>query len=93
MRIQNSQAKQQLINRLRRIEGQLRGIETMINEERDCQEILQQLIAARSALQSANLFFFETYASDCLLGTQENLGYQEREQLLNHLMTILNKAS
>lgn len=92
MKLQNPQAKQQLISRLRRIEGQVRGIETMINEERDCQEIFQQLTAVRSALQGANLFFLEAYASDCLLGTDETMGREERAQLIKNLMAILNKA-
>ncbi|MEJ5203284.1 MAG: metal-sensitive transcriptional regulator [Anaerolineales bacterium] len=92
MKLQNPQAKQQLISRLRRIEGQMRGIETMLSEERDCQEILQQLTAVRSALQSANLFFLQAYASDCLLNAQENIGREEREQLIKNLMEILNKA-
>jgi|YNPMSStandDraft_1061717.scaffolds.fasta_scaffold14866_4 DNA-binding FrmR family transcriptional regulator len=92
MKLQNPQVKQQLISRLRRIEGQMRGVATMISEDRDCQEIFQQLTAIRSAIQSANLFFLQAYASDCLLNAQENLRQEERERLIKNLMAILNKA-
>lgn len=92
MKLQNPQIKQQLISRLRRIAGQMRGIETMISEERDCQEILQQFTAVRSALQSANLFFLQAYASDCLLNAQGNIEQEERELLIKNLMEILNKV-
>ena len=57
MKLQDPNAKQGLIRRLRRIEGQLRGVQTMVDEERDCQEILQQLSAIRSAVQGASLAF------------------------------------
>ena len=39
--------------RLRRIEGQIRGLQRMIDEERDCADIVQQLSAARAALDRA----------------------------------------
>ena len=46
MKIQNEKTKQQLMSRLRRIEGQVRGVQNMLNEERECREILQQLALA-----------------------------------------------
>lgn len=49
--------KAALIARLKRVEGQLRGIQTMMSEEEDCERVAQQLSAARSALDRA---FFET---------------------------------
>ena len=47
--------RQNLNIRLKRIEGQTRGIQAMLDENRDCREILQQMAAIRSALSSACL--------------------------------------
>lgn len=92
MKLQDPNAKQSLIRRLRRIEGQLRGVQAMVDEERDCQEILQQLSAIRSAVQGASLAFLEQYVSSCLL---ENTAGDEREQRANlsrELVALLGKA-
>lgn len=55
----STEAKQALIARLRRIEGQLRGIQSMIDREEGCEQVLQQMAAARKALERA---FFATVA-------------------------------
>jgi len=89
MNLQNPQAKQALIQRLRRIEGQLRGIQGMIEEERDCQQILQQLSAARAAVQSANTAFLEQYVSGCLLAEDSP---RTREELARELAGLIGKA-
>jgi CsoR family transcriptional regulator, copper-sensing transcriptional repressor len=52
-------ARRQLVVRLRRIEGQLRGVQRMIEDGNDCEPVAQQLAAARKALDKA---FFELMA-------------------------------
>jgi DNA-binding FrmR family transcriptional regulator len=56
-----------LQKRLRRIEGQVRGVQRMLGEERDCREIVQQLNAIDAAVRNAAHFFLRAYARDCLL--------------------------
>jgi DNA-binding FrmR family transcriptional regulator len=51
--------KKELVLRLRRVEGQLRGIQAMIDEGSDCEKVTQQLSAARRALDKA---FFQVLA-------------------------------
>ncbi len=58
-------AEQQLIRRLRRLEGQVRGVERMIREGRDCQEVLEQLAALRAAAHQAFLFAARAYIRAC----------------------------
>jgi DNA-binding FrmR family transcriptional regulator len=53
------QHKTSLISRLRRIEGQLRGIQAMVEREEDCESVARQLAAARAALDRS---FFEMVA-------------------------------
>lgn len=49
------EVKRSLINRLRRIEGQARGIQRMVEEERDCMEVLSQLVAMREAINRVGM--------------------------------------
>jgi DNA-binding FrmR family transcriptional regulator len=57
--------------RLRRIEGQVRGLQKMIEERRDCAEIVQQLTAARSALDRVGSIMITCGLRECL--AQANL--------------------
>jgi DNA-binding FrmR family transcriptional regulator len=67
MKIQNLETKENLIRRLKRIEGQVRGVQAMLAEERDCREIMQQLTAIHSAVQSTSRIFLQDFATNCLL--------------------------
>ena len=51
----SAESKRALIARLRRIEGQLRGIQSMVDREEGCEQVLQQMAAARKALERAFL--------------------------------------
>lgn len=55
---------QSIYNRLRRIEGQIRGIEDMIDKERPTEEIFIQLVAAKSSLASTLSAFIESLLSE-----------------------------
>ncbi|MDV6374651.1 metal-sensitive transcriptional regulator [Deinococcus sp. ZS9-10] len=54
-----------ILKRLRRAEGQVRGLQRMIEEGRDCHDILIQLSGVRSALDAAGEQMLEQYASGC----------------------------
>jgi DNA-binding FrmR family transcriptional regulator len=55
-----------MIRRLRRIEGQARGVQKMVEEDRDCADILLQLTAINQAIRSASRVLAEQYAVECL---------------------------
>jgi DNA-binding FrmR family transcriptional regulator len=61
--------KSELIKRLKRIEGQTRGVQKMVDEERGCTEILHQLTAINEAVRSVSLLLAEQYALECLQST------------------------
>ena len=90
-RLQEEGVKKSLINRLKRIEGQVRGVQSMIDDERECREILQQLTAVRSALRSTTTAVLHEYATDCLLNI-EGKEQGQREELLEDLVSMLGKA-
>ena len=56
-----------LLNRLRRIEGQIRGIHRMVSEDRMCEDVLTQLMAARSSLDQVGLLIMDHHIEHCLL--------------------------
>lgn len=61
--------KENLDKRLKRVEGQVKGIRRMIEEGKNCQEILTQVAAARSALKMVGNLVLNHYASECLCNT------------------------
>ena len=91
MKIENQHTKGNLIKRLRRIEGQLRGVQAMLEEERDCREIMQQLSAISAAVKSTSRVFFEDYASLCLADMERNQA-EENQALLREMVALLDKT-
>lgn len=66
-----------IIRRLRRIEGQIKGIQKMVEEEKFCGDILTQVSAARSALNSAGGLILENYMKTCLKGYLKGVSSEE----------------
>jgi DNA-binding FrmR family transcriptional regulator len=91
MKVQAPATKEELQKRLRRIEGQVRGVQKMLDEDRDCHEIIQQLSAIRSAVQGASLMFMKQYASDCLMSA-DGSDKATRTLLVDDLIGLLGKA-
>ena len=84
----SQEAKTDLGKRLRRLEGQVRGVQKMLDEDRDCQEIVQQLAAVRSAAHQASLILVRSYAAECLLDTSRG----SAQQAINELVDVLTKV-
>jgi len=61
----NPQTRERVLNRLKRLEGQVRGLQKMLEEDRDCREILTLLSGVRSALEVTGDLIFETYLEKC----------------------------
>ena len=78
-----------LLVRLRRIEGQVRGVQRMLEDDRDCQDILQQMSAVRSALQNATVIFARRYALQCI---NERGSEVTDEQLVDQMVAVLTKV-
>lgn len=91
--IKDSRSKENIKHRLSRIEGQLRGVQKMIDTDRDCREILQQLIAIRAGVQSASLSFMQDVARDCLLNAKDQADPEAQRALMNDLIQMLGKVS
>jgi CsoR family transcriptional regulator, copper-sensing transcriptional repressor len=99
MKIENQEAKEKLVQRLRRIEGQVRGVQGMLDEERDCREIMQQLSAIHSAVQGASRIFLQEYAAACLVEMDETAQISpgvdlrdKRQRIIQDMIALLDKA-
>ena len=56
-----------ILNRLKRLEGQIRGLQSMVESERDCEAVLTQVMAAKSALDRVGLHIIRHSMRECLL--------------------------
>jgi CsoR family transcriptional regulator, copper-sensing transcriptional repressor len=65
-----SATKAQLLTRLRRIEGQVRGIGGMVEEDRYCIDVLTQVAAAQAALDKVALGLLDGHARTCVVGAE-----------------------
>ena len=78
------QVQADVLLRLRRIEGQVRGIQRMVEENRDCRDVVVQLAAIKASVASLNTLVAETYAQECLCAG-EQLDTAEVTRLLDLL--------
>jgi DNA-binding FrmR family transcriptional regulator len=89
----NPEVKTQIKNRLSRLEGQLRGVQRMIDEDRDCKAIIQQMIAIRAGVHAASIKFMQDVASDCLLNLEQDENPESQKALMADLIQMLGKLS
>jgi len=69
--LEPSPDEEALLRRLRRIEGQIRGLQRMVAQRRDCHDTITQLLAVRSALNQVGLMLLNDYLDRCLPVTDE----------------------
>lgn len=80
--------KDQLLARLARIEGQIRGIEGMVQDDRYCIDVLTQINAAQAALDKVALGLLDDHAHHCVLGANSA---GERDEKTGELMAAVGR--
>ena len=93
IKMNNPAEKTAIQQRLSRIEGQLRGVQKMIDADRNCSEVLQQLIAIRAAVHSASIRYLQTVANDCLLNVEQQDNPEAQREVMNALIQMISKVS
>jgi CsoR family transcriptional regulator, copper-sensing transcriptional repressor len=83
-------AKDDYQQRLRRIEGQVRGLQRMIDEDRYCIDIVHQVAAARAALESVALGLVDEHLRHCVMAAAERDG-TERDAVLTEAVTAVER--
>ncbi len=66
------EAKSDIINRLKRIEGQVRGLQRLVEEQKDCSDIVIQLAATRKALDRVGFLILTHRMQECIEQKQQN---------------------
>jgi DNA-binding FrmR family transcriptional regulator len=83
-----SATKDELQNRLRRIEGQVRGIQNMVDDDRWCPDILQQIAAIQAALNKVALGLAEGHVQHCMAAGSDG---DRRTEMATELMQALSR--
>lgn len=84
-----SKRNKDILNRLKRIEGQVKGIQGMVEKDVCCKDVLVQISAIRSAINRVGSLMLENYACNCLAleGNEENReSIQELIKTMNTFM-------
>jgi len=86
------QLRRDLIARLRRIEGQTQGVQRMLEEERDCSEVIHQLASIRAATRSASLALIEQYVLARLHSAPAERESQGLDRAITDILSVLTHA-
>jgi DNA-binding FrmR family transcriptional regulator len=83
----HEELKKKLINRLNKIEGQIRGLKKMIEEDSYCDDILTQISASKGALNGVSKLVFENHLKNCLVrDIKEN-----KEETIDELLITIER--
>lgn len=82
-------SKEQLLARVNRVEGQVRGIARMIDEDRYCIDIMTQITAIQAALDKIALGLLDGHTRYCMLG--EGDGPEQPDEQVNELMGVVGR--
>jgi CsoR family transcriptional regulator, copper-sensing transcriptional repressor len=84
--------KEKVKNRLRRISGQIGGIERMVDEERYCIDILTQISAAQAAINKVALALLDEHTRHCVVGAATPEAREEKTEEMMEAVSRLLKS-
>ncbi len=87
-----SATKDQLQKRLRRIEGQVRGIQNMVDEDRYCIDVLTQIGAIQAALDKVALGLLDEHARHCVVGGPEDKQEDRTDELMAAVGRLMGRG-
>ena len=80
-----------VLARINRIEGQVKGLKKMVEDDRDCLEVLKQISAAAGALRSLGGVILEDHLKGCVASAIKNKDHED--QLIDEVVELFNKFS
>jgi CsoR family transcriptional regulator, copper-sensing transcriptional repressor len=81
--------KNDLLKRLRRIEGQVRGLQQMVEDDRYCLDVVQQINALTAAAREVSLLILSDHLKGCVVAATND---EEKDAAIKEMMTVLSKA-
>jgi DNA-binding FrmR family transcriptional regulator len=86
-----AEAKDDLVRRLHRIEGQVRGIERMVVEERYCIDVLTQIAAVSTALEAVALEILDDHVTHCVAGARASGDERDARTKTDELLAAVRR--
>jgi DNA-binding FrmR family transcriptional regulator len=87
-----SATKDQLQKRLRRIEGQVRGLESMVEDDRYCIDVLTQISAVQAALDKVALGLLDDHARSCVVGVAAGQQAERTDELMSAVGRLMRRG-
>ncbi len=87
-----SATKDQLLKRLRRVEGQVRGVQNMVDEDRYCIDVLTQISAVQAALDKVALGLMDDHARHCVIDGPDKLKDERTEELMSAVARLMRRG-
>jgi DNA-binding FrmR family transcriptional regulator len=87
-----SPTKDALLNRLRRVEGQVRGVQKMVDEDRYCIDVLTQISAIQAALDKVALGLLDDHARHCVIGAEAGDKDGMTEELMAAVARLMRRG-
>jgi CsoR family transcriptional regulator, copper-sensing transcriptional repressor len=84
-----SVTKNAVLKRVRRLEGQVRGIEKMVDEDRYCIDVVTQITAVQAALDKVALELLEDHAQHCVMGAKPSEQGERTEELMGAVKRLM----
>ena len=81
-----------LLNRLRRIEGQVRGVERMVEDDRYCIDVVTQITAIEAALDKVALGLLEDHAHSCVIGAEPAKQDERTAELMDAVRRLMRRG-
>lgn len=85
--------KSKLLNRLRRIEGQVRGVARMVEEDRYCIDILTQTQALRAAITRVETELLRNHVDHCVRGAFTSGDAEDQQKKIDELVEVLQRTA
>jgi len=87
-----SATKDQLLKRLHRVEGQVRGVERMVEEDRYCIDVLTQISAVQAALDKVALGLMDQHAHHCIIDDDSGQAHERTEELMAAVGRLMRRG-
>jgi len=84
--------KDALLNRLRRVEGQVRGIQGMVEDDRYCIDVLTQISAVQAALDKVALGLLDDHARHCVMGAEAGDKADMTDELMGAVARLMRRG-
>ena len=87
-----SATKDQLLKRLRRVEGQVRGVQGMVDEDRYCIDVITQIQAIQAALDKVALGLLDEHARHCVVGAHGDEQIDKTDELMAAVGRLMRRG-